>query len=124
MAFDWCGQTGDKVISHLRCRSNRECGNTNLAAISETKGIEVRDTDIGTIILHPGVSRRLARNLLINGAGVLLLGELVGHRAAEDDAAGLGRAAGLDIDEDAEIEATLNPRVWWEDDAAVVVVQA
>lgn len=82
------------------------------------------DTDIATVLLHPGVSCHLARNLLINGAGVVLLGELVGHRAAEDNAAGLGRAAGLDVDEDAKIEATLDPRVWWEDNAAVVVAQA
>ena len=94
-----------------------------MTAVCETKGIEVGNTDIGTIILHPGVSRRLARNLFINGAGVLLLGELVGHRTAEDKACGLGRVAGLDVNEDAKIEATLNPRVWWENDTAVVVAQ-
>lgn len=81
----------------------------------------MRDTDIGTIILHPDVSRRLARNLLIDSAGVLLLGEHVGHRAAEDDVSGLGRAGGLGVDKDAKIEATLDPRAWRENDVAVVV---
>lgn len=41
-------------------------------------------------MLYLGVSRYLIRNLLINGAGVMLLGELVGHRTAEDDTTGLG----------------------------------
>lgn len=97
--------------------------NTNLVAVCETKGIEVRDTDVGTVLLHPGISSHLARNLLINSAGLLLLGELVGHGAKKDKASGLGLPAGVDIDEDAKIEAALYPRVWRQNDAAVFEAQ-
>ncbi len=101
MAFDGRGQTrrsSANGVGDWGCRADRERGNTDLAAVCETKGIEMRDTDVGTVILHPSVGRRLAGDLLVDGAGMVLLGELVGHRAAEDDAAGRGRAAGPDID--------------------------
>lgn len=78
-----------------------------MTSVCKSKRIKVRDPDAGAVLLHPRIDSHLAGNLFVNGAGVLLLGQLVRHGTTEDEP--LRRAARLDLDENTEIEAALYP---------------
>lgn len=108
MASGCYGQTSSE---HQPVTCSTEYRIANLGAVCEAKGIEVWNTDIGAVVLHPDIRRHLARDLLINGAGVVLLGEPMGQRTAKDKTTGAERGARLDVDKDAEVEAALDPCV-------------
>lgn len=93
-----------------------------MTAIYKAKCVKVRDPDAGAVLLHPRVGSHLAANFLVNGAGVLLFSELVRHGTAKYEP--LRHAARLDMDEDAEIEAALQPFLGRQDGAAVILGEA
>lgn len=93
-----------------------------MAAVRETKAVEMRYADITAFLPNPHVCPNLRAKFLVHSAGVLGFGELVWHGAPEHD---LRRpSTGLDIKHDANIEAATDPFVGFQNTAGVALSQA
>jgi len=92
-----------------------------MAATREAKTIQVRDTDIRTIILHPGIGSHLTTKLLVYCPRVYLLSKLVRHRTAEHNFAGPATGLRLCLNRHADVEAALDPCGLLEDYTCVFI---
>ena len=92
-----------------------------VTAVRKSKAIEMRYADIRAFLLHPHICPDLAADLLVHGAGMLGLGELVRHGAAEHDLP--GPCPGLDVHQDADVEAASDPCVALQNGASVASAQ-
>lgn len=72
-----------------------------------SKAIEIRDTNTGTVFLHPDVRTNLAAKLLVDTAWVFGLGDLERHGTLHEQL--LFHRTLLYVDRDAEIEAAREP---------------
>lgn len=57
--------------------------------------------------MYPNMRRNLVGHLSVEGTGIVVFSQLMGHGTTEDNTA--RHAPGLDVDEGTEIEASLEP---------------
>jgi len=94
-----------------------------MAAIREPKAVEMRYAHIRALLLHPCICAHFGAHFLVHGTGILGLGKLVRHGAAEDDFPGLLPALGLDAHQDTDVEAASDPCVTLQNGACVMFAQ-
>lgn len=87
--------------------ADKEDSETNLTPIDETKGIETRDANAGTVLLHPYIRSHFALHLFIDAPRIPNFRKLARHWTTEDESC-LAPSNG-DVDKDANVETTLDP---------------
>src|ERR1700709_2857446 len=78
-----------------------------MAMVREAKAVQVWNTDIGALLLYPGICSYLRAQLLIHCSRVLDFSKLVWHRATKYELLVAVRRSYLD--RYADIEAATNP---------------
>lgn len=92
---------------------------TYMAMVREAEAVQVWNTDIGALMLYPGICSHLRAQLLIHCSRVLDFSKLVWHRTTKDEL--LVAVRRLYLDRYADVEAATNPSSLCIDNTGVLI---